>query len=206
MLCAAVLCAGAQEKSGSQPQLRLNVVNVCTPGDAARAEMEAALARIPVRPALGVDFEVARGRTTAADHPVSDWVRIRQDMNAAGISNVQYTFSTAAGTIEETIVFHLRTAKPGEPLQLALANQVTAGTPDAVLSADTPPNRIRVERFASSSLILKRCADADQRAYAALFRQAAERFARYRAALDVRATVKDELTRLQAAPRQPGAR
>ncbi len=207
LLCLAALGAGAQEKNSAQPQLRLNVVNVCTPGDAARKEIATALARIPVQAALSSDFEVARGRTTTADHPASTWVRLRRDMNAGGITNVQYLFSIAGSTIEESIVFHWRGSKAGEPLQLSLTNQVTAGTPEAVLSSDTPPGRLRMERFGETSLILTRCADADQRSYEPLFREAAERFARYRAALGVRSTVKAELARLQpAAPRHSGSR
>ncbi len=207
MLCAAALGAAAQDKNAAQPQLRLNLVNSCTPGDAASKEMAAALARIPAHPSLSSDFEVARGRTTSAKNPASTWVRIRRDLNAGGITNVQYLFSIEGDSIEETIVFHWHGNKSGELLQLSLVNQVTAGSPEAVLSSDTPPRRMRVERFGAPSLILARCTDVDQRSYEPLFLDAAARFAGYRAALGVRTTVKQELARVRtAAPRHSGSR
>ncbi|MFB3815019.1 MAG: hypothetical protein ACE14L_13000 [Terriglobales bacterium] len=199
LLCVAAVCTGAQE---SQPQLRLNIVEVCTPADAERNEIEAALKRIPARPAFSPDFEIARGSTTG-ERGLAKWVRIRRELNSPNTPNVQYMFSTNGTGGDEAIVVHLRAAKPGEPLQIALEQSVTAGTPSAVAAADTPPNRIRVERYGKASLILARCPNADQAKYEPLFRAATERFAAYRAALKVSSTVPAELARISPAAAKP---
>lgn len=189
------VCLKAQETSPS-PKVRVNVVNVCTPGELDSRELAAALARIPERPALAADFEIARGRTTDRG-VVSEWVRLRRDFAGGAFSTLQFLLSTTGTDIEETLVFHFKTAKPGEPLQVAFESAVTQGTPADVLASDTPPNRIRLERFGKPSLILARCPSADQSAYEPLFRIAAERSSQYRAALNVRATVSAELARLK---------
>jgi len=187
----------AQEAATPSPKLRLNMVNVCTPSDAERTELSAALARIPERPVLGSDFEVARGRTTEQGSS-SDWVRLRHDFGPEGpFSNVQFLLSVTGAGIDETLVLHFKASKPGEPLQLSFSNEITAGTAAAVLNANTPPGHIRLERFGKSSLILARCPNVDQGVYEPLFRVAAERFADFRAALKVRATVPAELARLK---------
>lgn len=186
----------AQEAS-PPPKLRLNMVNVCTPSEADKNELSAALARIPERPSLGADFEVARGRTTQHGDS-SDWVRLRRDFPSEGpFSNVQFLLSVTGAGIDETLVFHFKATKPGEALQLALANEQMAGTPAAVLNTDTPPGHIRLERFGKPSLILARCPNVDQGAYEPLFRVAAQRFADFRDVLKVRATVSAELARLK---------
>jgi hypothetical protein len=173
------------------------MVNSCTPDDADKGEIAAALARIPERPAFAPDFEIARGRATGKDG-VSDWVRLRRDFAAnTTFSNVQFNLDVAGANIDETLVLHLKAGKMGEPLQVSLEQQVTAGTPEDMLRTNTPPNRIRLERFGKPSLILARCASVDQSPYEPLFRMAAERAAAYEAALDVRNTVPAELERLK---------
>jgi hypothetical protein len=127
-------------------------------------------------------------------------VRLRREFTPNSLlSNVQFLFTTAGKGIDETLVFHLKASKPGDAMQVSLQNEVTAGTPAEVLNADTPPNRVRLERYGQSSLILARCPEADQHAYESLFRMAGERFARYRAAMGIRTTVGAELKRLSPA-------
>jgi hypothetical protein len=75
---------------------------------------------------------------------------------------------------------------------------VTAGSPSAVLSSDTPAERIRVEHFGKPSVVLARCEKADQSAYQPLFRDASAVLATYRAALDVRHNIPADLARLSA--------
>ena len=191
------LCANAQETPPS-PKVRVNVVNVCTPGEADTRELAAALARIPERPALSADFEVSRGHTTD-EGVASEWVRLRRDFAGGPFSNVQYLISSIKGGVEERLVFHFKAMKSGEPLQVSLESAVTQGTPAGMLAADTPPNRIRLERFGKGSLILVRCPQAPQDTYESLFRMAAERSAQYRAVLKVRTTVAAEFTRLTPA-------
>jgi hypothetical protein len=187
----------AQETTPSSPKLRLNMVNVCTPSEADQSELRAALTRVPERPALSSDFEVARGHTTEQGVS-SDWVRLRRDFLPEGpFSNVEFLFSVTGAGVDERLVLRFKASKPGEPLLLSFANQITSGAPAEVLHTNTPPGHIQLERFGKASLILARCANVDQGPYEPLFRAAAERFAGFRAALKVQATVPAELARLQ---------
>jgi hypothetical protein len=196
----AVLAVGWAEVWAQEPQsppVQLNLVNSCTPGEAEKAEIAAALGRIPSRPAFATDFEVARGRTTGKDGP-ADWVRLRRDFAAGNpVSSVQYLLSAGSGGIDESLVFHYKASKPGEALQLSLEDQVSAGSAAAVPASDTPPAKIRLERFGKPSLILARCPEADQRAYEPLFRTAAAAAAEYRTALKAAETVPAELARIK---------
>jgi hypothetical protein len=203
-LAAVLVCAQEQPKVNpkAQPQVRVHYLNVCAPSEADQKELTAALARIPTHPRFAPDFEVDRGRTTTPDQPASNWVRIRREF-AAGLpfTNAQYTFSVNDNDrgMAEILVVRARESKPGEMLQLSFDNAISAGTPATVLASDTPVERIKVERFGSTSIGLARCPEADQRAYAPLFRIASEIFARYRVALNVRQTVPGDLARVTAA-------
>jgi hypothetical protein len=197
---AGAVCVWAQEK----PKLQLNVMNVCTPNEAEQAQLAAALAKLSERPVFGPDFEVARGRTTGPEGAV-DWVRLRREFSRnPTLSNVQFIFSnglqpaTASGRrqVSEKLVFHANASRPGEPLQISLEHESEGETAAQVLGSETSPNRIRLERFGSPSLVLARCSQADQSAYEPLFRTAAARFATYRTALRVRSVVAAELTSL----------
>jgi hypothetical protein len=185
-------CAWAQEK----PKVQLNVMNVCTPNAAEQAELSAALAKLSERPAFGPDFEVARGRTTAPEGVV-DWVRLRREYARDPVlTNVQFLLSAGGNRVDEKLVFHARASHTGEPLQISLEHEADGATAAQVLAAETRPNRIRLERFGSPSLVLARCTQVDQSAYEPLFRLAAERFAAYRSALRVRTVVAAELASL----------
>lgn len=201
-----VVSTGASAQGGppsAPPQIRLNIVNACAPGDVEQKQIAAALARIPERPVFSVDFEIARGHTTDKEG-VSDWVRLRREFVPNPLfSSVQFMLTISGDSIEESLVLHAKANQPGEPLQISLENGVSPGRAAEVLRSDTPPNRIRLERFGKPSLVLARCPQTDQKAYESLFRIAAERFARYRAALDVRGTVAPELARFKSAPAKP---
>lgn len=208
--CAALLlCAGLgraqqeEKKPSDQPPVRLNVMNVCTPTAAEQKEIAAALDRIPPHPQLGTDFEVARGRTTLPDSSSSRWVRVRHDFpSAAALANAQYSFSADPQQLVETLVVRPRDSK--DILQVSIAAEVSAGqSASAVLSTDTPPDRIKVERFGKPSLGLDRCPSADQSAYEPLFRRAASIMTGYRVALGVRRLVPEELARLEPPRRAP---
>lgn len=213
--------AQAQEKA---PPVRVNVLNVCAPGPEDQKEIASALAHIPSQPHWGTDFEVARGRTTLAEDaaaaltgksaasaagPLSDWVRIRREFSGASpFANALYSFSVDKRNMVETLVFPVR--DPKDLLQVSISETVSAvTTPAAALAAGTPPDRIRLERFGKSSVVLARCVgkpDApkvDQSAYEPLFRQAAGILATYRHALGTRRTVPEELTRLRQVPSTP---
>lgn len=183
--------------------MRVNMVNVCTPADADREEIAAALTRIPGRPAFNPDYEVARGHTTDKTG-ASDWVRMRREFaNDPTLTNVQYQFVLGSDGIQEMLVFYTQGNKPGEPVQISLTQKVTAGTPQQVLAADTPPERITVARFGKPSLVLARCPGVDQKTYEPLFRSAAERFAAYRGALGVKTSVPGELAKLKPGTGKP---
>jgi hypothetical protein len=223
-LCASVVilvAVGVVQAQQKGPPVRVNVLNVCTPGAAEQKEIGEALARIPAQPRWGTDFEVARGRTTLSQDaaaaltgkrsasstagPISDWVRIRREFSAASpFLNALYSFSVDKEHMVETLVFAIR--DPKDLLQVSLSETVAAVTsPAAALAAGTPPDHIRLERFGKPSVVLARCAggpdapQVDQSAYEPLFRQAATILATYRAALGARRTVPEELKRVRPA-------
>jgi hypothetical protein len=210
-------CLGAQEKPPSQekqPQVRVNVLNVCAPSPNDQKEIAAALARISRKPRWATDFEVARGRTTVPEQDeagnaspgkgvIAAWARIRREFSPdSPFLNVQYSFSRDNETMVETLVFRLRDTK--ELLEASIEDRVSAVTsPAAMLATNTPANRIKLERFGKSSIVLARCTDpgsngqsVKQSAYEPLFRTASEILGSYRDALGARRTIPDELNRL----------
>ncbi len=132
----------------------------------------------------------------------ADWIRVRREFpNSGAFSNVQYSFSTDAHTMIETLVLRLR--EPKDLMQVSIEDSASAvTTASAMLNSDTPVNRIRLERFGKSSVALARCPAeegrpaTDQTAYEPIFRAATTILMRYRDALGVRKTVPQELTRM----------
>jgi hypothetical protein len=187
-----------------QPKVRINYLNVCAPSEAEEKEIAAALDRIPLRAVFSQDFEVARGRSSAVELQIagaaeagpSNWVRIRREFRPESpFASVQYSFSLDEKSATETLVFRPREAK--DVLQIAIQDTVNAsGGPASVLAADTPPNRVKIERFGKSGLALARCTGADQARYEPLFRSAAQIMSAYRKWLAVRRTVPADLARL----------
>lgn len=195
ILCAAPVLAQQQSKP-SDMQIRVNYLNVCTPSAADKQAIASALEHVPAAPRFGLEFEIARGRSTAPDAPMASWVRVRREFPAeVPLTNAQYSVSLDSSDIVETIVFRWR--DPKEVLQLSIEDSVSnVASPATVVSTDTPPTRIRVERFGKPSLVLSRCAQADQSAYESLFTTAGLVMGRYRAALGVKESVPPELARL----------
>ena len=56
-------------RRSTQPQVKVNMLNVCTPSAEEQKEIASALARVPKQPLFGTDFEVSRGRSTLTDMP-----------------------------------------------------------------------------------------------------------------------------------------
>jgi hypothetical protein len=198
-----VALAPAQEKEKQDhkpPPVRVNILNVCSPSDAEQKEMAAALARVPQRPSFGRDYEVTRGHATTDDGSGSDWVRIRREyLKDAHLRAVQFSFIVDASDNRETLVFYSRETK--DVLQVALEDQVSAGTsPAMVLAADTPVSHIRVERYGKPSQVLARCPNTDQSAYEPLFRTASQIMSGYRMKLQAKQIVPSELGRMVASP------
>ena len=196
--------------------MKVNVLNVCAPSADDQKELSSALAKIPATPAFAKDFEVARGHSTLdPSMPMSgmeklpsnaaiasDWVRVRREFpNSATFSNVQYSFSTDANTMIETLV--LRVRDPKDLMQVSIEDSASAVTSASeMLSTDTPVSRIRLERFGKSSVALARCPAEegrpamDQSTYEPIFRSASAILTRYRNELGVRRLVPQELTRM----------
>lgn len=211
--------------SAQQPQVKVNVLNVCTPSADEQKEIAAALSHVPKQPQFSSDFEIARGRSSLTDAPsflqagpsaqlsgepsVADFVRMRRDMTEKGtFSTVQYSFSNDGKTMVETLVLHVR--DPKDLVQISIEDSASAVTsPASMLAASTPASRIKLERFGKSSVVLARCAGAeggpppDQSAYEPLFSSASSILNDYRTVLGVRRMVPDELQRVAAAAGAP---
>ncbi len=194
------------------------MLNVCTPSKDEQQQIATALSRIPKQPLFSPDFEVDRGRSTMDEQPsflsisqkahvTSDsdtaaWVRIRREFAVQALfSTVQYSFSQDPKSMVETLVFKVR--DPKDLLQVSIEDDASAvTTPAAMLGTDTPVNRIRLERFGKSSIVLARCSGTgtapapDQSAYEPLFQAASAISGDYRHLLNIPRTVPDELNRV----------
>ncbi|HXJ88555.1 MAG TPA: hypothetical protein VMS18_17170 [Candidatus Binatia bacterium] len=209
--------AGQQE---SQPQVKVNMLNVCTPSTEEQKELAAALAKVPKQPLFDTDFEVTRGRSTLSEMPamleagqpghiagepsIASYVRIRREFSVqATFSSVQYSFSNDGVNMIETLV--LRVKDPKDLMQVSLEDSASAVTSSAtMLSANTPVMRMRLERFGKPSVALARCQDTaagpapNQSAYEPLFRGASDVLTNYRGLLGVRRVVPEELAKITA--------
>jgi hypothetical protein len=203
------------------PQVKVNVLNVCTPSAEEQKEIASALAKVPKQPLFSEDFEVARGRSSLtdgggflqagqsaqlSDQPsVASWVRLRRDFAVqAAFSTVQYSFSKDSKDMVETLVLHVR--DPKDLVQLSIEDSASAVTSAAaMLHTSTPASRIKLERFGKSSVVLARCAASeggqspDQSAYEPLFTSATSILSNYRTLLRAGKIVPDELARVAAA-------
>ncbi|MFZ0816854.1 MAG: hypothetical protein WAM78_15115 [Candidatus Sulfotelmatobacter sp.] len=219
----------ATEPNSTQPQVRVNMLNVCTPSAEEQKEIAGALARIPKQPLFGSDFEISHGVSTLTDAPnflqpalqsgqstqVSDepsvarYVRIRREFSVQALfSSIQYSFSDDGHNMVETLVLHVR--DPKELIQVSIEDSASSiGSVTTMLSANTPASRIRLERFGKSSVALARCGGTengpengpapDQSAYEPLFRSGSEVLANYRSLLGVRHMVPAELAQIPTA-------
>jgi hypothetical protein len=216
----ALVCAGVLSAQ-QQPQVKVNVLNVCSPSAEEQKEISSALSRVPKQPLFSQDFEVARGRSSLGEAPgflqagpsaqmsdepsIANWVRLRREFSMQALfSTVQYSFSNDGKTMIETLVLHVR--DPKDLVQLSIEDSASAVTsPAAMLGASSPATRIKLERFGKSSVVLARCTGTeggpapDQSAYEPLFAGASSILTSYRALLNARRTVPDELARVAAA-------
>lgn len=224
LLTVAIPCEAQQSATPApQPQVKVNMLNVCTPSADEQKEISSALARIPKQPLFGTDFEVTRGRSTLTDMPamltmgnpahvagepsVASYVRIRREFSVQALfSSAQYSFSNDGQTMVETLVFHVR--DPKDLIEVSLEDSASSVTSvQAMLGSNTPVSRVRLERFGKSSIALARClaTDAgpapDQSAYEPLFRGASDVLADYRRALGVPTTVPEELAKISGVSR-----
>jgi hypothetical protein len=227
-----VICLGlgslAAAQQPAQPQVKVNVLNVCSPSAAEQQEIASALARVPKQPLFGVDFEIDRGRSSlevgpgflqpgsgsqmSSDPGTASWVRIRREFSVQALfSTVQYSFSVDPKNMVETLVFRVR--EPKDLLQVAIEDSASAVTPAAtMLTSSTPASRIKLERFGKSSVVLARCLGSeagpapDQSVYEPLFQGASAILSNYRGLLGARTTVPDELERIGGAAEKKAER
>jgi len=215
----------ASEPPAAQPQVKVNVLNVCTPSAEEQKEIAAALARVPKQPLFAADFEISHGRSTLTEPPnflqpgtgthmsddpsVALYVRIRREFAVQALfSSVQYSFSNDGTNMVETLVLHVR--DPKDLIQVSMEDSASAiSSAETMVAANTPASRIRLERFGKSSIALARCTGAengpppDQSAYEPLFRSASEVLVNYRNLLSVRRTVPAELAQIPgSAPKE----
>ena len=212
----------------TQPQVKVNVLNVCSPSAEEQKEIAAALARAPRQPLFSADFEVSRGRSTLSDMAsflkpgesvaqsdqasVASYVRIRHEFSVQALfSSVQYSFSNDGQTMVETLVLHVR--DPKDLMSLSLEDSASSvSSVEAMLTSNTPVNRVRLERFGKSSVALARCLGneggpvPDQSAYEPLFRAASDVLANYRALLNVKKIVPEELDKISESKPAPAAK
>ena len=218
LLVLPAVCQQPAEPASTQPQVKVNVLNVCAPSAEEQKEIAAALARIPKQPLFSLDFEISHGRSTLTEAPnflqpgknthvsdepsVASYVRMRREFAVQALfSSVQYSFSNDGQNMIETLVLHVR--DPKDLIQVSMEDTASAiSSPETMVAANTPASRIRLERFGKSSIALARCAGSengpppDQSAYEPLFRSASEVLANYRSLLGVRHTVPAELAQI----------
>lgn len=194
------------------------MLNVCTPSAEEQKEIANALARIPKQPLFATDFEVSRGRSTLTEMPsfvpvdqrahvsaepsVANYVRIRREFSVQALfASVQYSFSNDGNMMVETLVLHVR--EPKDLIMVSLEDSASAvASSEAMLGANTPASRVRLERFGKSSIALARCQASeggpapDQSAYEPLFHSASEVLADYRGLMGVKTIVPEELAKI----------
>lgn len=182
-----------------KPQVKVNYLNVCTPGTEEQDIIKNALAAVQPKPAFSADFELSRGRTSLKDAPDAKYVRLRRDFAAESpLLTAQYSISTDTTNTVEILV--LRPRDPKDFLQVAMEDRVSANAakPLSLLQVDTPTSRVRIERLNKSSAVLSRCEEVDQSAYEPVFHQASEIMAQYRAALGLRTAFRSDIAWLNS--------
>ncbi len=218
ILMGACFCSAQEASAPPKPQVKVHMLNVCAPSPEEQQEIASALAHVPVKPAFSPDFELDRGRSVldpganpliaASNAPITsdtasaDFVRIRHDFSGQSVySTVQYSFSRDTQQMVETLVFRVR--EPKDLLQVSIEDSASSVTTAAVmLGAGTPANRIKLERFGKSSVVLARCPGEgdnpppDQSVYEPLFAAASSLLADYRRILGAKALIPEELARV----------
>src|ERR1051326_4521953 len=114
------------EQPGSKPQVKINVMNVCTPGKDDADIINHALAAVPDTPSFSAAFEISRGHTTMKDAPDSKFVRLRRDfVSESPLMTAQYSISTDSTNTIELLVLRMR--DPKEFHEIAIEDRVPAG-------------------------------------------------------------------------------
>ncbi len=195
----------APAQQPGQPQIQVNILNVCSPSEEEKQALASALDKIPLKPPFAADYEVARGRSSISGSPLaarltggnvspSTWVRLRHEFASGYYANVEYLMTRDDKGISELLVFRVR--DPKDLMQTTISVNIASTDPAVVLRTDTPAARVKLERFGKSSVGLTRCAGADQHAYESLFQGATHILSSYRDLTGARRTVPAEFSRL----------
>jgi hypothetical protein len=204
-----LLCGGfaaaqnppSAEQPPQAPPVRVNILNVCSPAADARKELQSTLARLPKAPVFATDFEISRGIATGEEADRSRYVRLRREFKPdSPLVTVQYSLSADARKTVETLVFRGRDVK--DLLEVSIEDQLSTSVskPDAVVRADTPATRVRVERFGKTTVAAARCGNMDQSQLESIFSQASSLLADYRRQLRLRSVLSSDLAWLASGP------
>jgi hypothetical protein len=186
-------------KNEQNPPVKVNVINVCTPSADDQQDLKAALAKLPKSPAFDADYEISRGVATVEEGTRSKYVRLRREVKGESpLATVQYSLSVDPENTIETLVFRGREVK--DLLALSIEDKLSSSVskPSAVLSADTPASRVRVERAGKSTVALARCENVDQSKYDAIFSQASSILSDYRRVLRLKGMLASDIAWLGA--------
>jgi len=175
------------------PPVKVNVLNVCTPSADEQQQLKTALARLPQMPSFDADYEVSRGVSTVEEGSAK-YVRLRRDVNGESpLATVQYSMSVDPESTIETLVFRGRDVKDLLALSIEDKLSTSVSKPSAVIQADTPASRIRLERAGKTTVALARCENVDQSRYDPIFSQASSVLAHYRRVLKLRSMLASEV-------------
>jgi hypothetical protein len=179
--------------------VKVNILNVCTPGTEEQQEMRSALARLPKAPAFVTDYEISRGISTVEEGKSAKYVRLRREFKSdSPLQTVQYSLSSDAENTIETLVFRGRDVKVLFALSIEDKLSTSVSRPSTVIQTDTPASRLRVERAGKTTLALARCEGADQSQYEPLFSQASAALADYRRVLKLRTMLASDIAWLNS--------
>ena len=174
--------------------MKVNILNVCTPGAEEQQEMRSALAHLPKAPAFITDYEVSRGVSTLEEGTTAKYVRLRRELKSdSPLQTIQYSLSSDSENTIETLVFRGRDVKDLLALSIEDKLSTSVSKPSAVIQSDTPASRLRVERAGKTTVALARCEKVDQSQYEALFAQASATLAEYRRILRLRTMLASDI-------------
>ena len=203
LLCSSAALSQNQEASPAKPDqgppVKVNILNVCTPGTDEQQEMRSALARLPKAPAFVTDYEISRGVSTVDEGKSAKYVRLRREFKGdSPLQTIQYSLSSDAENTIETLVFRGRDVKDLLALSIEDKLSTSVSKPSIVIQTETPASRLRVERAGKTTLALARCEGIDQSQYEPLFSQASAALADYRRVLKLRTMLASDIAWLNS--------
>jgi len=192
-------------KPDQGPPVKVNILNVCTPGAEEQQEMTSALARLPKAPSFINDYEIARWVSTLAEGASAKYVRLRREFKSdSPLQTIQYSLSSDAENTIETLVFRGRDVKDLLALSIEDKLSTSVSNPSIVIQSDTPASRLRVERAGKTTVGLARCEGVDQSKYGPIFAQASAALAGYRRLLKLRTILASDIAWLNSGSASTG--